>query len=163
MNLERKDRHHGLGLDAGSTESREDYLACIYELIAKKGYARVADIADSLTVAEPSVSAMIKRLAKKGYVRREKYRGFTLTESGQTMAQSVHLRRRILTAFLRSLGLPHEVITQDVHGLEHHLSKQTLQCLRRFLKADVKSDSPAMPTNLPADALQGLPEPRRCR
>jgi Mn-dependent DtxR family transcriptional regulator len=118
MNLERKDRHHGLGLDAGSTESREDYLACIYELIAKKGYARVADIADSLTVAEPSVSAMIKRLAKKGYVRREKYRGFTLTESGQTMAQSVHLRRRILTAFLRSLGLPQEVITQDVHGLD---------------------------------------------
>jgi DtxR family transcriptional regulator, manganese transport regulator len=85
---------------------------------------------------------MIKRLAKKGYVKREKYRGFTLTESGQAIAHSIHLRRRILTAFLQSLGLPQQVITQDVYGLEHHLSKQTLQCLRRFLKAEVKSDSP---------------------
>jgi DtxR family Mn-dependent transcriptional regulator len=100
MNLERKDRDQSLALDAGSTESREDYLACISELIANKGYALVADIADFLTVAEPSVSAMIKRLAKKGYVKREKYRGFTLTESGQAIAHSIHLRRRILTAFL---------------------------------------------------------------
>ena len=127
--------------NARSSESREDYLACIYQLIANKGYARVADIADSLTVAEPSVSAMIKRLAKKGYVKRERYRGFTLTESGQAIANGILLRRRILTAFLKSLGLPQQVIRQDVHGLEHRLSEQTLQGLRRFLKTDVKTDS----------------------
>jgi len=127
--------------NARSSESREDYLACIYQLIANKGYARVADIADSLTVAEPSVSAMIKRLAKKGYVKREKYRGFTLTESGQAIANGILLRRRILTAFLKSLGLPQQVIRQDVHGLEHRLSEQTLQGLRRFLKTDAKTDS----------------------
>jgi Mn-dependent DtxR family transcriptional regulator len=141
MNLDHKDRFQKLGHAKQTTEKREDYLACILELWEKKGYARVVDIADSLAVAEPSVSAMIKRLAKKGYVKREKYRGFTLTGSGQAMAHAVHFRRRILTAFLQSLGLPQKVIIQDVHGLEHHLSKQTLKCLKRFVKADRKSCS----------------------
>jgi Mn-dependent DtxR family transcriptional regulator len=129
----------GMRPAASPARQRRDsghYLACIFELIENKGYARVVDIANSLAVAEPSVSAMIKRLAKKGYVKREKYRGFTLTGSGQAMAHAVHFRRRILTAFVQSLGLPQKVIIQDVHGLEHHLSKQTLKCLKRFVKAD---------------------------
>ena len=134
-NLECRDRHQGLGGDERSTESGEDYLACIFELLEKKGYARVADVAESLSVAEASASAMIKRLAQKGYIKHEKYRGFTLTESGHAMAHDVHARRRILTAFLQSLGLPQSVIRRDVHGLEHHLSEETLEQLRLFVQA----------------------------
>ena len=134
-NFECRDRHHGLGGDDRSTESGEDYLACIFELIEEKGYARVADVAESLSVAESSASVMIKRLAQKGYLRHERYRGFTLTEAGYAMARDVHARRRILTAFLQFLGLPQSVIRRDVHGLEHHLSKQTFQQLRLFVQA----------------------------
>jgi len=86
-------------------------------------------------VAEPSASVMIKRLAQKGYLRHEKYRGFTLTEIGHRMARDIHARRRILTAFLQCLGLPESVIRRDVHGLEHHLSKQTFEQLRLFVHA----------------------------
>jgi uncharacterized membrane protein len=81
MNLKRKYRHQSLGPDTGSTESREDYLACIFELIAKKGYARVMDIAASLSVTEPSASAMITRLAKNEYIKREKYRGIHVDQN----------------------------------------------------------------------------------
>ena len=136
MNFECKDRKPRLGQHTGSSESGEDYLACIRELLQKKGYARVADVAESLSVVEPSACEMIKRLAQKGYLTREKYRGFTLTESGQAMADEVLTRRRTLMAFLQSFGLPQNVIEQDVHGLEHHLSKKTLECLKRFVKAD---------------------------
>ena len=76
-------KHHGLEGDDRSTESGEDYLACIFELIEEKGYARVADVAKALSVAQPSACVMIKRLAQKGYLAREKYRGFTLTGTGQ--------------------------------------------------------------------------------
>lgn len=117
-----------------STESGEDYLTCILELMETKGYARVADVAHSLSVAEASASSMIKRLAQKGYLRREEYRGFTLTERGLTTAREIQARRRTLTAFLRLLDLPDEVIRQDVHGLEHHLSKQTFEQLSFFLR-----------------------------
>ena len=128
-------KHHDPGGDDRSTESGEDYLACIFELIEEKGYARVADVAEALSVAQPSACVMIKRLAQKGYLAREKYRGFTLTGAGQAMAHDLHARRRILTAFLQSLGLPKSVIQHDVHGLEHHLSKQTFEQLRLFVEA----------------------------
>jgi Mn-dependent DtxR family transcriptional regulator len=134
-NLERGDRHQRLGGDDRSTESGEDYLACIFALMEEKGYARVADVAKSLSVAEASASAMIKRLAQKGYLKHEKYRGFTLTEAGHAMARDVHARRRMLTAFLQSLNLPKSVIQHDVHGLEHHLSKRTFEQLRLFVQA----------------------------
>jgi Mn-dependent DtxR family transcriptional regulator len=134
MNLDHKDRFQNLGHAKQTTEKREDYLACILELWEKKGYARVVDIAGSLSVAEASACSMIKRLPNTGYLKRERYRGFTLTESGRAMACEIHTRRRILTTFLQSLGLPESVILHDVHGLEHHLSNRTLERLERFVQ-----------------------------
>ena len=134
MNSERESRLQDLRHAKRATETGEDYLACILELWEKKGYARVVDVANSLSVAEASACSMIKSLANTGYVKRERYRGFTLTESGRAMAREIHARRRILTAFLQSLGLPESVVLHDVHGLEHHLSKRTLERLKRFVQ-----------------------------
>jgi Mn-dependent DtxR family transcriptional regulator len=134
MNAERKNRLQDLGQAKRATETGEDYLACIFELWEKKGYARVVDVANSLSVAEASACSMIKSLANAGYVKRERYRGFTLTQSGRAMAREIHARRRILTTFLQSLGLPESVVLHDVHGLEHHLSKRTLERLKRFVQ-----------------------------
>ncbi|MGA8479102.1 MAG: iron dependent repressor, metal binding and dimerization domain protein [Chthoniobacterales bacterium] len=127
MNSERKSRLQDLGQAKRATETGEDYLACILELWEKKGYARVVDVANSLSVAEASACSMIKSLANTGYVKRERYRGFALTESGRAMAREIHARRRILTVFLQSLSLPESVVLHDVHDLEHHLSKRTLE------------------------------------
>jgi Mn-dependent DtxR family transcriptional regulator len=140
MSPERKNPLQNFGVAKQSTETREDYLACILELSQEKGYARVVDVASSLSVAEASACAMIKRLAENGYLKREKYRGFTLTESGQAMAREIHARRRTLTAFLQSLGLPEGVILHDVHGLEHHLSKRTLERLECFVQENRRGD-----------------------
>ena len=134
MNSERKSRLQDLAQAKQPTETGEDYLTCILELWEKKGYARVVDVANSLSVAEASACSMIKSLANTGYVKRERYRGFALTESGRAMAREIHARRRILTVFLQSLGLPESVVLHDVHGLEHHLSKRTLERLKRFVQ-----------------------------
>jgi Mn-dependent DtxR family transcriptional regulator len=132
--LECGGRRQSLGGDDRSTESGEDYLACIFELLEEKGYARIADVAAVLSVAEPSASAMIKRLAQKGYLKHEKYRGFMLSDTGRAMAGDIHARRRILTTFLQSLNLSENVIQHDVHGLEHHLSKETFEQLKRLVQ-----------------------------
>ena len=80
------------------------------------------------------IKSHLERLAQKGYLRGEKYRGFTLTERGLLTAREVHARRRTLAAFLRLLDLPENVIQHDVNGLEHHLSEQTFERLRSFLR-----------------------------
>lgn len=48
------------------SESTEDHLERIQELIEEKGYARVADLAASLGLSTSAVSNMVRRLARRG-------------------------------------------------------------------------------------------------
>src|SRR5262245_50544297 len=69
--------------------STEDYLERINELFESKGYARVVDIATNLQVSQPSVTAMVQRMADAGYLKYEKYRGILLTEKGRLVARRI--------------------------------------------------------------------------
>lgn len=116
------------------TQSIEDYLERIYELIESKGYARVSDIADSLKLSRPSVSIMVQRLSKLGFVVYEKYRGIALTDRGREVARRIRCRHVILTEFFSLLGLDLEVVAKDVEGIEHHVSAESLACLEQIVK-----------------------------
>lgn len=109
-----------------SSAAVEDYLERIQELIDAKGYARVVDIAGSLGISQASVTNMVKRLDAEGFVKHERYRGMILTEEGRAIAHSVRERHRILSVFLRLLGIDEEEVERDVEGLEHHLSASSL-------------------------------------
>jgi len=113
--------------------SVEDYLERIHELTEAKGYARVADIADALQFARPSVSAMIQRMARAGLVNYERYRGLTLTPTGQAAALGIRRRHKILTEFLTAIGVPAAQVEHDVEGLEHHLSGITVEKIEALL------------------------------
>ena len=78
------------------SESTEDHLERIQELVDRKGYARVADIAASLGLSRSAVSNMVRRLAARGFVNYEKYRGFTLTTKGRAVAKHIKVRHRPL-------------------------------------------------------------------
>ncbi|HSI85987.1 MAG: transcriptional regulator MntR [Candidatus Methylacidiphilales bacterium] len=119
---------------AGVTESAEDYLERIYELIESKGYARVSDIAEALSLSRPSVSIMVQRLDKLGYLLYEKYRGLTLTPEGVRVAQAIRRRHAILTEFFQLLELPSDIVERDVEGVEHHVSPELLQRLESLVE-----------------------------
>ncbi len=108
------------------TPSMEDYLEKIYELMKDKGYARVSDIAISLSVQPSSVTKMLQKLDEQDYVTYEKYRGIVLTKSGEQMGRAMKQRHSMLEDLLRMLGLEEEIIRVDVEGIEHHVSPQTL-------------------------------------
>ena len=111
----------------------EDYLEKILELIDSKGYARVADIAEGLGIAQPSVSNMMKRLDEKGLLKYEKYRGMTLTEQGETVARRIIKRHGTLEDFLGLVGVDKETAYNDVEGMEHHISPQTLRAIEQII------------------------------
>lgn len=104
------------------TPSMEDYIEIIYNLIEKKGYARVSDIADSLEVHPSSVTKMVQKLDKDGYLNYEKYRGFVLTENGKQIGKRLVFRHELLEQFLEIIGVDKDNIYHDVEGIEHHLS-----------------------------------------
>jgi len=116
------------------TVSAEDYLERIHELIEAKGYARVSDIAALLGLTRPTVSIMVQRLSRDGYLVYEKYRGLTLTARGAEVARRIRTRHVLLTEFLGMLGLDRGVVSRDVEGIEHHVSPETLEKLERLVE-----------------------------
>lgn len=104
------------------TPSMEDHIEQIYLLIENKGYARVSDIAEALSVLPSSVTKMVQKLDKDGYLVYEKYRGLTLTPKGVKLGKRLVQRHELLEQFLRLIGVDEDRIYQDVEGIEHHLS-----------------------------------------
>jgi Mn-dependent DtxR family transcriptional regulator len=111
------------------SQSAEDYLERIHELIEKKGYARVVDIASSLKVKQASVTSMVQKLAEAGYLEYEKYRGLVMTEQGRNVARKIQNRHATLSRFFSLFGLDAETQRQDIEGIEHHLSPATVEVL----------------------------------
>lgn len=145
------------------TQSTEDYLERIYELIEQKGYARVSDIATALRFTRPSVSIMVQRLAKLGFLRYEKYRGLALTDKGRDVARRIQRRHVILTEFLTLLGIDRNIIAHDVEGIEHHVSSDTLEKIEKlveFWRTQPDTLEEALASNSPLSKSAAKP-PRR--
>lgn len=122
---EKLSAHHRNGL----TESAEDYLECISDLVGRNGFASVSDVADELELMRPSVSIMIKRLADLGFLERKPYRGFVLTASGEEVAASIQRRHALLTDLFGLLGLDPQRYRADIEGIEHHISDPVFEGL----------------------------------
>jgi Mn-dependent DtxR family transcriptional regulator len=121
------------------SQSAEDYLERIHELIEQKGYARVVDIASSLKVKQASVTSMVQKLDEEGYVKYEKYRGLVLTDKGREVARAIQNRHITLSRFFSLFGLDAETQRRDIEGIEHHLSPATLEVLAslaQFFESD---------------------------
>lgn len=100
----------------------EDHIEQIYLLIDNKGYARVSDIAEALSVLPSSVTKMVQKLDKDGYLNYEKYRGLTLTPKGKKLGKRLVQRHELLERFLELIGVNETLIYDEVEGIEHHLS-----------------------------------------
>jgi Mn-dependent DtxR family transcriptional regulator len=112
----------------------EDYLENIYKLIDQKGYARVSDIAEALDVHPSSVTKMVQKLDKDKYLVYEKYRGLVLTPKGKKIGKRLVDRHDLLEDFLRIIGVSEEKIYQDVEGIEHHLSWDSITCIEYLVE-----------------------------
>jgi Mn-dependent DtxR family transcriptional regulator len=111
------------------SQSAEDYLERIQELIERKGYARVVDIASSLKVKQASVTGMVQKLAEAGYLEYEKYRGLVLTPKGREVARRIQSRHATLSRFFSLFDLDADTQREDIEGIEHHLSPATVEML----------------------------------
>lgn len=111
------------------SQTAEDYLERIHELIEEKGYARVVDIANSLAVKQASVTSMVQKLGELGYLNYEKYRGLVLTEKGKAVATGIQQRHETLARFFSLFGLDAATQQRDIEGIEHHLSPATVEIL----------------------------------
>jgi DtxR family manganese transport transcriptional regulator len=115
------------------TPRSEDYLEAVYHLVGEKGYASTVDISERLGVKPPTVSSMIEKLASKGYLDHERYRGMHLTMEGEKLARAVIRRHRAVYDFLTMIGIDPEVAYVDTEGIEHHLHQVTIQKIEKLV------------------------------
>jgi DtxR family Mn-dependent transcriptional regulator len=116
------------------SESLEDYLEAIFNLIRENGSARVTDIAAQLGIAASSVNQGLKKLNQQGLIEQEKYGPIKLTKSGIQAAEKINCKHQILYLFLKkTLGVSPETADQDACSIEHTLSQESFEKMTDYL------------------------------
>jgi len=114
-------------------KSAEDYLETMLVLKETHGYIRSIEIAEALGVTKPSVSYAVKRLRENGYILMDKDGLITLTDSGYAIASRIYERHKMLTGFLKYIGVSEETAREDACKIEHDLSDETFEAMKKHV------------------------------
>ncbi len=140
------------------TESMEDYLEAIAELIAVNGHAHTKEIAEKLNVKMPSVSGALRQLVQAGYIIYNTHYPVQLTPAGKQIADEVVRRHGVLKKFFAEiLGLSPEKASETACRLEHAVDEETVARFILFSEAiEQRADAKSLQTYLSeAIALSG--------
>lgn len=115
-------------------KASEDYLEAMLMMKEKHGFIRSIDVAEHLGVTKPSVSYATKRLRENGYISMDPDGRIHLSEGGMEIAQEMYQRHKVLTDFLLRLGVGEDIARSDACRLEHDISPESFEAIRRFLE-----------------------------
>lgn len=117
-----------------ATETAEDYVEAIADIIAERSTCRVVDLAARFAVSHVTVSRILSRLVTVGLVQTEPYQPVRLTQAGAKLAQQSRQRHETVYQFLLALGVSAKTAAIDTEGIEHHVSPETLRRFEAFTK-----------------------------
>ena len=124
----------GRATGGARTRSREDYLKAIHALSAEGANVTTSQLAARLGVAPPSVTSMLRLLAREKMILYEPRGGARLAPAGRRRALEMVRRHRILETFLQKvLGLDWAEVHEDAEVLEHHISDRVLEAIDRLI------------------------------
>jgi DtxR family manganese transport transcriptional regulator len=117
-----------------ASETAEDYVEAVMELIEEQGECRVLDLALYFNVSHVTVSRIVKRLQDENLLHSKPYKPVELTAKGSKLAKQVKERHEVVLDFLIKLGVDKANAEIDSEGIEHHVGSKTLAAMKRFLK-----------------------------
>lgn len=107
------------------TPAIEDYLKTIYKLDQDKNGVSTKELAAAMKISAASATNMIKRLAEKGFVEYESYKGARLTRAGEKISLEIIRHHRLLELYLLEImGYSWDEVHEEAEKLEHHISEQ---------------------------------------
>lgn len=116
------------------TEEKEDYLKAILTNDGDVSFVSNKQLSQFLNIKPPSVSEMIGRLEKEGYIETKHYKGARLTEAGLNQTLDIIKRHRLLELFLiEILHYNWEEVHQEAEILEHRISDLFVERLDKTL------------------------------
>ncbi len=115
-------------------ESAENYLETILMLSKKLPVVRSVDIANELGFKKSSVSIAMKNLREKEHITVTDAGFIYLTESGKAIAEMIYERHELITSWLTSLGVPAEIAAEDACKMEHVISRESFEAIKKHVK-----------------------------
>jgi len=115
-------------------ESSENYLETILMLSKKRPVVRSVDIANELGYKKSSVSIAMKNLREKNHITVTDEGFIYLTDSGKAIADMVFERHEIISQYLVKLGVNKEIADEDACRMEHILSDESFEAIKRAYK-----------------------------
>lgn len=101
----------------------EEYLETIYNMSMEDEVVIGARLAERFKVSAPTVTEMLKRLVRSGYIEMDNRRHVALTEEGIRAAEAVLRRHRLTERFLVDmLGMQWHQVHEEACRLEHFIS-----------------------------------------
>lgn len=117
-----------------SNESAENYLETILILSKSLPVVRSVDIATELGFKKSSVSVAMKRLRENNHITVTKEGYIYLTEAGKAIADMIYERHELLSSWLQRLGVDKEIATEDACRIEHVISQESFEAIKRHIK-----------------------------
>ena len=114
-------------------ESGEMYLETILRLTEQRGRIRSVDVSESMGYSKPSVSRAVSILKKDGYITVEQDGSLILTEIGREVAVKIYERHRVISGFLRRIGVSDETASADACKIEHVISDETFEKIKNYI------------------------------
>lgn len=116
-------------------ESGEMYLETILVLSQKSQFVRAIDVGEEMGFSRPSVSRAVHLLDEGGFIRIDANGGLSLTDAGREIAEKIYERHTVLSEWLVSLGVSPETATEDACKIEHDISDESFEAVKRHIAA----------------------------
>lgn len=112
-------------------ESGEMYLETILILSQKKSFVRAIDIGEYMGFSKPSVSRAVGLLRSGGFISVGDGGGISLTDAGREIAEKIYDRHTYLTRVLQELGVSAETAAEDACRIEHVISDESFNAIKK--------------------------------
>lgn len=123
------------------SEAIENYLETIYILSQQQNEVHAIDICSYLSYSRPTVSIVLRQMREHGLVTVNDDNHIFLTEEGLAIASHIYERHTVLSQLLMSLGVSKEVALHDACKIEHDLSDETFDAIKRYARAHLNISS----------------------
>jgi DtxR family Mn-dependent transcriptional regulator len=106
-----------------ATPAEEEYLQSLFWLFEAGLPMTGANLARAMQLSAPTVSEMLGRLERDGYIQRDSGREIGFTESGREHAEQIVSRHRMIERFLTDVvGVPWDDVHEEAEHLEHAMT-----------------------------------------
>jgi Mn-dependent DtxR family transcriptional regulator len=118
-------------------ESGEMYLETILILEQEKDVVRAIDVAEHMGYSKPSVSRALGKLKADGCILVDPDGHISFLPKGRAVAEKIYERHIVLSTLLTSLGVDEKTALDDACRVEHVISDETFEAIKRSIRRNV--------------------------